>query len=73
MPDDSDVDGLAKSPGRSPGARNVPVWAICHVARDGPAVKIFDAWRAGWRDIRWASARKNLAGTNIWQRVNECK
>jgi hypothetical protein len=55
-----------KSGGRRRGARNVRVWAICHVVKSGPAVKIFDAWSAHRRDISAESGEKTSCGTTIW-------
>ena len=73
MPEDSDTLQERKSPQQGAGRREIQVWAICHVGRVDPAVKIFDAWTAHWRDISWGSRRKTPAGTINCHLSNECK
>ncbi len=73
MPEDSDRDFRRESPDRSLGGRKVRVWAICHVGREPPAVKIFDAWNEMVRDITFGHLKTITLKTIVCIPASECK
>jgi len=73
VPEVSDDRLAVQFDARGPGRRKVRLWAICHVGRYTPAVKIFDTRCGVARDITFGHPVRFFLCSIAYVRANECK